>query len=110
METSPRTVHVRASDVFLGRVLRSRLTQHLGERARFAPAGADPKGGVVVATSPACRPEECAELVDRGASVVVLAPVPSAAEEERYLSAGAAAYLPMLINLTPLYSAVAALL
>jgi len=110
MANSPRTVHVKASDALLGRVLQTRLTQHLGGLAEFAPPDSEPKSGVVVATSPACKPEECAELVSRGASVVVLAPVPTASEEERYRSAGAAAYLPMVINLGPLYAAVAALL
>jgi len=110
MANSPRTVHVKASDALLGRVLQTRLTQHLGDLAEFAPPDSEPKSGVVVATSPACKPEECAELVSRGASVVVLAPVPTASEEERYRSAGAAAYLPMVINLGPLYAAVAALL
>jgi len=110
MPASTRTVQVRASDALLGRVLQKRLTQHLGDRAEFASPDAEPKSGVVVATSPACKPDECAELVNRGLSVIVLAPVPSAKEEARYRSAGASAYLPMVINLTPLFAAVAALL
>ena len=110
MPTTVRTVHVQSSDALLGKVLQSRLTEHLGDRAKFALSDTEPTGGVVVATSPACKPEDCAQLVNKGASVVVLAPVPSAAEEERYRSAGATAYLPMAINLGALFAAVAALL
>jgi DNA-binding NarL/FixJ family response regulator len=94
-----RTVQVVASD----EALRSALVNRL-QAADLEPA---PRGGtldhvcspgVVVATTSDCPSERCAELAASGVRVVVLAPVPRPGERERYLRAGAAAYLPMDVD------------
>lgn len=53
----------------------------------------------VVVTTPAdCPAEECLAMVQRGAHVVMLTPVPRERERQLYTSSGASAYLPMRID------------
>ncbi len=61
---------------------------------------------IVVAVNSSCPPDACRALTRMGSSVIVLAAIPTALEESRYLSAGAAAYLPMEANSRALLDAV----
>ncbi|MBI5948768.1 MAG: hypothetical protein HY875_11580 [Chloroflexi bacterium] len=67
-----------------------------------APDEPELNDGVVVAASTSLTPEECAELAGQGKPVIVLAPLPTKSERNRYLSAGARGYLPMSLDLIPL--------
>ena len=94
-----RTVHVVASD----ETLRSALVNRLQAAELVPPPRGDTldhvySSGVVVATTADCPSERCAELAAAGVRVVVLAPVPRQGERDRYLRAGAAAYLPMDVD------------
>lgn len=104
MGTAARSLEVRASNSWLREVLEERLTEAL-QRELAAPAENAAKP-VVVAVVSACTPEECAELVDGGSSVAVLAPVPTDSERGRYLLSGAAAYLPMTVDMERLVSTI----
>ncbi len=55
-------------------------------------------GGIVVAAASECDSEDCASLAERGLHIVILAALPSAAERERYIAAGARTYLPMTVD------------
>lgn len=65
---------------------------------------------VVITTAADCPAEECLEMVQRGARVIILTPVPRDRERQLYTSSGASAYLPMLIDGGQLMDAVAAAL
>lgn len=52
-------------------------------------------GHLVVTTVSECSPARCADFARRGAKVVILAALPSAAREQQYLDAGAFTFVPM---------------
>lgn len=96
-------VHVLARDPALRRALFAHLEvdESLPVSEESDPDAVKP-GDVVVAPTSDCPPERCAEFVSRGARVIVLAPLPGDADRERYLAAGAFAYMPMMIDSRPL--------
>lgn len=65
---------------------------------------------VVVTPTTNCSTGECRRLADLGALVVVLAALPFEEERQRYLAAGAAAYIVMEAGSTELADVVAGLL
>ena len=90
-------VHVVTSDAALQKALTARLersprvvmTSHLDPFNRT---------GIVVTPASECEIERCAKLAARGLTVIILAAIPRPLEQERYLRAGAAAYVPMTID------------
>lgn len=96
-------VHVLARDPALRRALLAHLEvdEGLPVAEEGDPASVKP-GDVVVAPTSDCPPERCAEFDSLGARVIVLAPLPGDAERERYLAAGAFAYMPMVVDSRPL--------
>jgi len=93
-------LHVQANSGFLKQALVMFLASAL---AGVVDVGGFPTGGaeladIVVAVNSSCPPDACRELTRLGSSVIVLAAIPTALDESRYLSAGAAAYLPMEAN------------
>jgi DNA-binding response OmpR family regulator len=106
MESS---VAVQVGDPVLGKVLSSRLGQLTG--AEVHPGAARlPADAVVITAASSCALSQCTSLARRGTSVVVLAELPTTADRSRYLAAGAAAYLPMAVDLSPLVAVVTGLL
>lgn len=97
--------------------LRNALVSQFERSGRFAlttvgepvldSAGPD---DIVVTTPADCPAEECLEMVQRGARVIVITPVPRERERQLYTSSGASAYLPMLIDGGELMDAVDAAL
>ncbi|MGD9934354.1 MAG: hypothetical protein AB7T37_11630 [Dehalococcoidia bacterium] len=63
-------------------------------------------GNVVVTSSNDCSLTVCADLSSRGIRVIVLAPLPTAAERDAYQRAGSTAYLAMEVNHEPLRVAI----
>ncbi len=63
-------------------------------------------GNVVVTSSNDCSPSVCASLSSRGIRVIVLAPLPTAAERDAYGRAGSTAYLAMQVDHEPLKVAI----
>jgi len=57
---------------------------------------------LLLVTTSACSPAECAGLTKLGRTVIILAPWSSAFQEQQYLEAGAAGYFVMSFDLTPL--------
>jgi hypothetical protein len=108
MEGSP--IHVVSADGALRRALVARLErapelhEHTEGAAGFEGIG---PGDVVVTTPADCPPERAHELVRAGAAVIILAPIPRPEERARYERAGAAAYIPMLIDGVDLVRAIA---
>jgi hypothetical protein len=95
-----RRLHVQANSGFLKQALVMFLATALAgvvEVGGFPPGGAE-LADIVVAVNSSCPPDACRELTRLGASVIVLAAIPTAMDESRYLAAGAAAYLPMEAN------------
>ena len=91
--------YVLATDESLAAALLQRLGQADGiVAARFGEEARPGPRSFVLAPVRDCSPTRCAELVRDGFGVVVLAPVVREAERERYLDAGATAYLPMVVD------------
>jgi hypothetical protein len=65
---------------------------------------------VLLTTSADCDIAACTALASGGIQVVVLAVRPGAAEQARYVAAGARAYLPMELDVTPLIETLEGLL
>lgn len=101
--TDAAVVRVLTRDAALKRALLAHLEadESLPIATESDPASVQP-GDVVVAPGSECSPEACADLVARGARVIILAPLPGEIERQRYLAAGAFAYLPMVIDSRPL--------
>ena len=85
--------------------LRTALVGHIERSGRFTlttvgePVLDGAGFGDVVVTTPAdCSAEECLVMVQRGARVIVLTPVPRERERQLYTSSGASAYLPMRVD------------
>ncbi|MGH2633713.1 MAG: hypothetical protein ACRDG3_09915 [Tepidiformaceae bacterium] len=103
------TIHLAVSDASLRRALVSRLVPILGN-GLFA--GVPPiertirSGDVIVSPAADLSIDDCARLSGRGVHVIILAPLPRPAEEERYAQAGAAGYLPMAVDTGPLVTAI----
>jgi len=93
-------VHVVTSDAALQRALIARLERSPGvvltnedeRRDLFDPTE------IVVTPASECEVERCAKLASNGLAVIILAAIPRPLEEERYLRAGAVAYIPMAID------------
>lgn len=68
------------------------------------------EGDLVVAPAGECSVGECAWLAGRGVLPIILASFPGHAEHERYLHAGAGAYVAMLADGRPLVAAIRRLL
>jgi DNA-binding NarL/FixJ family response regulator len=110
---NPQSIRVITADP----ALRNALVSQIERSGRFAlttvgepvldGAGLD---DVVVTTPADCPAEECLEMVQRGARVIILTPVPRERERQLYTSSGASAYLPMLIDGGELMDAVDAAL
>lgn len=62
-------------------------------------------GDIVITTPNDCTAVECHLLAERGVLVIVLAPVIRDFDRQRYLDAGAKAYLPMLVDTAELVAA-----
>lgn len=63
-------------------------------------------GEVVVTSTSDCPLPRCAALSKRGVRVILLASLPSLGQREAYLSAGASAYLPMVLDHAALAEAI----
>jgi DNA-binding NarL/FixJ family response regulator len=110
---NPQSIRVITADA----ALRNALVSQIERSGRFAlttvgetvldGAGHD---DVVVTTPADCPAEECLKMVQRGARVIILTPVPRERERQLYTSSGASAYLPMLIDGEELMDAVDAAL
>ncbi|MFN0093957.1 MAG: hypothetical protein ACKVVT_04165 [Dehalococcoidia bacterium] len=92
--------------------LRRALVAHLEGVGHFVVVARDDtadleRGDIVIAPTDGISPEEAFAVVAVGASLIVLAPLPSDPERDRYLAAGAGAYLPMLVDGDALHNAVA---
>lgn len=95
------TIRVIAADP----VLRNALVRQIERSGRVAVTTVaepvlDGAGlhDVVVTTVSDCPPEECLAMSGRGASVLILTPVPRPREAEAYAASGAVAYLPMRVD------------
>lgn len=103
-------MRVLTSDAALAEQLCARLGDTLGRAVTVLDAASQTLAReVVVTTTSACSPDECAGLAQSGVSVVVLAALPSNFQEQNYRSAGAADYLPMTLDIGPLADAVLSL-
>lgn len=98
---NPQTIRVITADP----ALRNALVSQIERSGRFAltTLGEPVLDGAglhdVVVTTPAdCSADECMEMIQRGARVIILTPVPRERERQLYTSSGASAYLPMLID------------
>lgn len=98
---NPQTIRVITADPALRNALVGQIERSgrfslttLGEPA-LDGAGLD---DVVVTTPADCSAEECLEMVQKGTRVIILTPVPRERERQLYMSSGAGAYLPMLID------------
>ena len=103
-------MRVLTSDIALAEQLCARLGDTLGRAVTILRAANEttPRE-IVVTTTSACSPDECAGLTQSGVLVVVLAALPSNFQEQNYRSAGAADYLPMTLDIGPLSEAVLSL-
>lgn len=93
-------LRVQANSGFLKQALVMFLASALAGVVDVAgfPTPGNELADIVVAVTSSCPPDACRELTRLGSSVVVLAAIPTALDESRYLAAGAAAYLPMEAN------------
>lgn len=110
---NPSTIRVITADP----ALRNALVGQIERSGRFAlatrgepildGAGLD---DIVITTPADCTAEECLAMVERGARVIILTPVPRERERQLYTGSGASAYLPMVIDGGQLMDAVDAAL
>ena len=98
-------VSIRVSDVGLRNALESRLRESPGLRLA-ANGGELARGSVIVSVVRDCPPPDCARLASEGRRVIILVPVHRAQEAEQYRVAGAAAYLPMDLDVERLAGAI----
>lgn len=114
MEDVEANVHVITADGALRRALVSRLQnapnlpvtvlQERPENGHYAP------GEILLIPVSELPLERCEELARQGLRVIALAPMPRESDGVRYRDAGAAAYIPMSVDLAPLLGAVKSLL
>jgi hypothetical protein len=93
-------VHVITSDAALQKALTARLERSprlvlTNEDGQLDPVN---RTGIVVTPASECEVERCAKLAAHGLTVIILAAIPRPFEQERYLRAGASAYIPMAID------------
>lgn len=103
-------VHVITSDGALRRALVSRLQNapnlpvtvlpERPENGHYAP------GAILLIPVTELPISRCEELARLGLRVIVLAAMPRDADASRYREAGAAAYIPMSVDLTPLFETI----
>lgn len=100
------SIHVVTSDPSLRRALTARLERSPGLVLSGDDGVASPfqTADIVVTPASDCEPEHCARLARSGVKVIVLAAIPREREKEQYLAAGAAAYVPMAVDLDQLLS------
>ncbi len=93
-------VHVVTSDAALQRALTARLERSPRLVLTTEDGDQDPinRADIVVTPASECEVERCARLAAHGLTVIILAAIPRGFEKERYLRAGAAAYIPMAID------------
>ncbi len=102
---------ILCSDAGLAEQLRARLEHALGRAVRVLKGLCESNPHeVVITTTSACSPDECAGLSQSGNAVVVLAALPSSFQEQHYRKAGAAHYLAMSLDIAPLAAAVLSLI
>jgi len=96
----PASVHIVSRDSALRRALLARLNRAPDPLLLTGGSSCDvlPESGIVVVPSPDCSMDACAQLVAQGCTVIILAAVLRDSERERYLKAGATAYVPMAID------------
>ncbi len=105
-----RPIRVHTGDHSLAHQLSSRLGSVLGRAVTVLCSLRDTLApSILVTTTSQCSADECAGLAESGVSVVILAALPSSFQEQSYLSAGAAHYLPMNLDIEPLADALSAL-
>lgn len=93
------SIHVLSSDPALRNALVSRLERSPGLTiASNGSSPATPPTEIVVVPASECEPERCERLTSKGAYVIVLAAIPRDSERDRYLKAGAVAYVPMAVD------------
>ncbi|KAA0229431.1 hypothetical protein EDM76_11950 [bacterium] len=92
------SIHLLTSNTALQKALASRLER--SQPPALPGDGVEPSvpADIVVTTASECEPERCERLTARGARVIVLAAIPRDTERERYLRAGAVAYVPMDVD------------
>lgn len=106
------TVHLSVLDSRLRRALLERLSRVEG--VAVAEAGSSPVSPVpgddgrriVIVLATETKASDCEALCQDGADVIVLAPITRAADEARYLKAGAAEYLAMDVHAETLEAAI----
>jgi hypothetical protein len=106
---SRRRISVYFADPALANALRERLAAATDETVEVVDDVVSQLGqlGTLVTSTTQCSPAECAGIAEAGGQVIVLAAVPSDFQKQLYESAGAAAYLPMALDLAPLVAAIA---
>lgn len=106
---SERTISLHFTDVSLANALRDRIAADAPDRRIVVVddlVQSVRACGTLVTSTTQCSPAECAGLAEAGMHVIVLAAVPSEFQKGLYESAGAAAYLPMTLDLAPLIAAI----
>lgn len=106
-----RPIHVVVGVPSLAATLAQVLADATGRAVGIHPVvGNSPAPAVLVAATSECSPDECFGLKQDNRDVIILAAVPSPFQEQAYLKAGAAGYLPMSIDVGPLVELLRALL
>ena len=104
------TILVVSSDGALRRALVSQLSAALPlnveAHANLARGTGTGPSGIVVVPAAELTLSHCRGLVQEGLRVVVLAAFPRQIDQESYIDAGAAAYLPMTTDPAPLLEAI----
>jgi len=96
----PVVVHVVTADAALQKALSARLERSPRVVLTNEDGKLDPFARTDIVVTPAsdCDVERCVKLAAHGFMVIILAAIPRAFDEERYLRAGAAAYIPMAVD------------
>lgn len=101
--TAARPIGIITSDPTLAEQLQARLETLLARNVTILDGWRQTTAGdLVITTTTACSPDECAGLTHSGVAVVVLAALPSDFQERNYRLAGAAGYLAMNLDTEPL--------